>query len=41
MEELIAFNFIIIYYKKAKNLANGLSRQSDFKDNNELFATKR
>ncbi len=41
IEELIAFNFIIIYYKKAKNLIDSLSRRSDFKDNNELFTMKR
>ncbi len=40
IEELTAFNFTIIYYKKAKNPINGLSRQSDFKDNNELSTTK-
>ena len=37
---MATFNFTIIYYKKAKNLIDGLSRQSDFKDNNELFITK-
>ncbi len=36
MEKLIAFNFTIIYCKKAKNLVNGLSRRSNFKDNNKL-----
>src|SRR6266699_6984500 len=41
IEKLIAFNFIIIYYKKAKNPINGLFRQFNFKDNNELFTTKR
>ncbi len=41
MEKLTAFNFIIIYCKKAKNPVNNLFRRSDFKDNNELFTTKR
>ncbi len=40
MEELITFDFTIIYYKKVKNPINGLSRRSDFKDNNELSITK-
>ncbi len=40
MEKLTTFDFIIIYCKKAKNLINGLSQQPNFKDNNELFATK-
>ncbi len=41
MEKLITFDFIIIYCKKAKNLTNGLSRRSNFKDNNELFIMRR
>ena len=38
---MAAFNFTIIYYKKAKNPTNGLSRRSDFKDDSELSTTKR
>ena len=41
MKKLIAFNFTIIYYKRAKNLVDGLFRRSDFKDNNELSTTRR
>ena len=41
MEELIAFDFIIIYYERVKNLIDGLSQQPDFKDDNELFTIKR
>ena len=41
IEKLTAFDFIIIYYKKVKNLINSLSRRFDFKDNNELSATRR
>ncbi len=37
---MAAFDFTIIYYKKAKNLIDSLSRRSDFKDNNELSTTK-
>src|SRR6266699_2316114 len=40
MEKLTIFDFIIIYCKKAKNLVNGISRQPDFKDDNELSITK-
>ena len=40
MEELATFDFTIIYYKEAKNLINGLSRRSNFKDDNELSTTK-
>ncbi len=40
IEELIAFDFTIIYYKGIKNLVDGLSRRFDFKDNNELFTMK-
>ena len=40
MEKLVAFNFTIIYYKKAKNPINNLFQQSNFKDNNKLFITK-
>jgi len=36
----LAFDFIIIYYEEVKNLINGLSQQSDFKDDNELFAIR-
>ena len=41
MEKLIAFDFTIIYCKEAKNLIDGLFRQSDFKNDNELFTTRR
>ncbi len=41
IKELVVFNFIIIYCKRAKNLVDSLFRRSNFKDNNELFATKR
>ena len=41
IEELIAFDFTIIYYKEAKNLIDGLSRRPDFKDDNELFTMRR
>ena len=41
MKELTTFDFTIIYYKKAKNFINNLSRRFDFKDNNKLFITKR
>ena len=41
IEKLIAFNFTIIYCKKAKTPINSLSQRSDFKDNNELSITKR
>ncbi len=41
MEELTTFNFTIIYYKKVKNLINGLFRQPDFKDDNKLSTIKR
>ena len=37
---MVAFNFTIIYCEKVKNLINGLSRRSNFKDNNKLFTTK-
>ncbi len=40
MKELIAFNFIIIYYKKAKNLINNLFQRPNFKDNSKLSITK-
>ncbi len=40
IKELTIFNFIIIYYKKAKNLVNGLSRRFDFKNDNKLSITK-
>ncbi len=40
MEELTAFDFIIIYYEKAKNLIDGLSRRPDFKDDNKLSTMK-
>ena len=40
MKKLTAFNFIIIYRKKAKNPIDGLSRRPDFKDNNELSTTR-
>ena len=38
---MIAFDFIIIYRKKTKNLIDGLFRRFDFKDDNELFTTRR
>ena len=41
MKELIAFDFIIIYCKGIKNLIDGLFQRSNFKDDNELFTTKR
>jgi len=41
IKELVAFDFTIIYYKKAKNPINSLSRQPDFKDDSELSTTKR
>jgi len=41
MEELAAFDFTIIYRKGAKNLIDGLSRQPNFKDDNELFTIRR
>ena len=41
IEKLIAFDFTIIYYKKAKNLIDNLSQRSNFKDNNELSITRR
>ena len=41
MEELTTFNFTVIYCKRIKNLINGLFRQPDFKDDNELSITKR
>jgi len=40
MEELIAFDFTIIYYKGVKNLINGLFRRFDFKNDNKLSTTK-
>ncbi len=40
MEELIAFDFTIIYCKKVKNLVNGLFRRFDFKDDNKLSTMK-
>ncbi len=40
MKKLIAFNFTIIYYKRAKNLVDGLFRRSNFKDDNELSTTR-
>ncbi len=41
IEELVTFDFTIIYYEGVKNPINNLFRRSDFKDDNELFATKR
>jgi len=41
MEELTAFDFIIIYCKRAKNLTDSLSQRSNFKDDNKLFTTRR
>jgi len=41
MEKLTTFDFTIIYCKRVKNLINGLSRRSDFKDDNELSITRR
>ncbi len=35
------FDFTIIYCKRAKNLIDSLFRRSNFKDDNELFVTKR
>jgi len=40
MEKLIAFDFTIIYCKGAKNPTNGLSRRSNFKNDNELSTTR-
>ncbi len=40
IEELTTFDFIIIYYKKVKNPVDNLSRQFDFKDDNELSIIK-
>ncbi len=40
MEKLIAFDFTIIYCKRAKNLIDGLFRRSNFKDDSELSATR-
>ena len=40
MEELTAFNFTIIYYKRVKNPTDSLSRRFNFKDNSELSITK-
>ena len=40
MKELTAFDFTIIYYKRAKNPIDGLSRRSNFKNDNELSITK-
>ena len=37
---MTVFNFIIIYYKKVKNLIDNLSRRPDFKDDNKLSTTK-
>jgi len=38
---LTTFDFTIIYHKREKKLVNGLSQRPDFKDNSELFTTKR
>jgi len=40
MEELITFDFMIIYCKRVKNLVDGLFRRPDFKDDSELFIIK-
>src|SRR6266699_5647963 len=40
MKDLITFNLIIIYYKKAKNLINNLFQRPNFKDNSKLSITK-
>ena len=41
IKELIAFDFTIIYRKKAKNPINGLFRRFNFKDDNKLSTMKR
>ncbi len=41
IEELAAFDFTIIYHERVKNPIDGLSRRSNFKDDSELFATRR
>ncbi len=41
IEELITFDFTIIYCKKVKNLIDNLSRRLDFKDNNKLSVIRR
>ncbi len=41
IEELTTFNFTIIYCKGVKNLIDSLFQRSDFKDDCELFTTRR
>ncbi len=40
IEELIVFDFTIIYCKMVKNLADSLSRRFNFKDNSKLSIMK-